>query len=82
MATSPLLPKVAGIAGNRRWEYNLSAVLAIGGGLYESMVVPVMTKRSFMATENTIGKWWWDIMEEMCKEAAAEENSNREGIVS
>ena len=52
--------------GRSRWECNLVAIwarMSTGGGhstLTESigMVgVPVMTKRSFMATERTIGEW-------------------------
>ena len=78
----PTSSKVAGPTGNRRWECNLSAVwgqMAIGGGynhLQESMAalgVPIMTKKSFVNTEKTIGKWWWDCMEKSCNEAAVEE---------
>ncbi len=37
--------------------------------------VPVMTKKSFKATEKAIGHAWWDALEESMKEAA-EENRN------
>jgi len=53
--------------------------MATGGGfscLQESMSVlgvPVMTKRSFMATERALGKWWWEILEDSMKSAGEEE---------
>ena len=59
--------KVKCAGGPSRWECNLAAVwgqMSTGGGhstLTESMGmvgVPVMTKRTFMATERTIGEWW------------------------
>ena len=60
-------PKVAGPSGYNRWEINLAAVwgqMCTGGGhatLQESLGyvgVPVMTKKSFISTERTIGEWW------------------------
>ena len=78
----PTSSKVCGPTGNKRWECNLSAVwgqMAIGGGhhhLQESMGalgIPTMTKKSFKATEKTIGKWWWDLAKKSCSEAAAQE---------
>jgi len=54
--------------------------MATGGGfscLQESMSVlgvPVMTKRSFMATERALGKWWWEILEDSLKSAGEEES--------
>ena len=35
--------------------------------------VPVMTKKSFMATEKALGEWWRESLEESMKEAAEEE---------
>ena len=51
----------------------------VGGGfntleeLLSVLNVPVMTKRSFMHTEQIIGKWWWSIFEESMKAAGREE---------
>ena len=53
--------------------------MATGGGfspLQESMsilCVPVMTKKSFMATEQALGKWWWEVLEESMNSACQEE---------
>lgn len=53
--------------------------MATGGGghapLAETMSVfgiPVMSKKSFMATEKEIAGNWWDFLEESMKEAAEE----------
>ena len=74
--------KVTGLGGGQRWECNLAAVwgqMSTGGGhapLTESMSVlgvPVMTKKSFIATEKAIGSWWKESLEESMMEAAEEE---------
>ena len=74
--------KVSGLSGGKRWECNLAAVwgqMSTGGGhvpLTETMStlgVPVMTKKSFMATERAVSDWWWQALEESMKEAAEEE---------
>ena len=46
-----------------------------------------MSKKTFQNTEKRIGKWWWDLAEKTCSEAAAEEkklaierNSFHEGV--
>ena len=70
--------KVAGPSGCNRWEVNLAAVwgqMCTGGGhstLQESLAylgVPVMTKKSFTATERTIGKWWREHLQQSVIEA-------------
>ena len=38
--------------------------------------VPVMTKKSFIATEKAIGHEWWDALEKSMKEATEEEKRN------
>ncbi len=38
--------------------------------------VPMMTKKSFMATEKALGRAWWEALEESMKEAAEEEKRN------
>jgi len=56
--------------------------MATGGGfnpLEESMSVLeilVKTKKSFVHTEHTIGKWWWDKLEESVKQAGIEEREH------
>jgi len=64
------------------WTNNLAAVwgqMTTGGGfntLEESLSVLnilVMTKRSFMHTEQIIGKLWWSILEGSMKAAGREE---------
>ena len=81
----PTSPKVTGVGAGQRWECNLAAVwgqLSTGGGyaaLAETMSVlgvPMMTKKSFIATEKAIGHEWWDALEENMKEAAEEEKRN------
>ena len=78
----PTSSKVNGVGSGQRWESNLAAVwgqMSTGGGhapLTESMSllgVPVMTKKSFMATERAIGHTWWCALEESMKMAAEEE---------
>ena len=65
--------KTTGLTGKMFWTNNLAAVwgqMTVGGGfnsLEESLSVlniPVMTKRSFIHTEQMIGKWWWTVLEE------------------
>ena len=74
--------KTKGLTGNMFWTNNLAAVwgqMTTGGGfntLEESLSVlnvPVMTKRSFVHTEQVIGKWWWSVLEESMKAAGREE---------
>ena len=74
--------KVAGPSGCNRWEVNLAAVwgqMCTGGGhstLQESLAylgVPVMTKKSFTATERTIGKWWREHLQQSVIEAGRAE---------
>ena len=55
--------------------------MSVGGGfnsLEESLSVfniPfVMTQRSFVHTEQMIGKWWWKLLEESMISAGKEEN--------
>ena len=74
--------KTTGLTGRAHWTNNLAAVwgqMTIGGGsnsLEESVSVlgvPVMTKSSFIHTEQVIGKWWWTILEESMITAGKEE---------
>ena len=74
-----------GGGGGQWWECNLAAVwgqMSTGGGnapLYETMSVlgmPVMTKKSFVATEKALGRSWRESLEESMKEAAGEEKRN------
>ena len=60
--------KATGLTGKFFWTNNLAAVwgqMSVGGGfnsLEESLSIfniPVMTQRSFVHTEQMIGKWWW-----------------------
>lgn len=80
--TFPTSSKVSGQGGAKRWECNLAAVwgqMSTGGGfatLRESMSalgVPVMTKKSFIETERTLGSWWWKALEESMEAAGKEE---------
>lgn len=81
---------------SKRWEANVAATwgqMATGGGharLKEVMSVlgvPVMTKKTFVATESDIGKRWEELLEDSMKQAAEEEkqlaieqNSYHQGI--
>lgn len=74
--------KVQGPRGYRRWECNLAAVwgqMATGGGhsqLKETMSVlgvPVMTQKSFIQAERSIGEWWQKELKEAMAEAGREE---------
>ena len=74
--------RVSSLEGSHYWTCNLAAVwgqMATGGGysdLQESMSslgVPVMAKKTFIATEKKIGKWWWDLLEESMSAAGREE---------
>ena len=74
-----------GGGGGQWWECNLAAVwgqMSTGGGnasLYETMSVlgmPVMTKKSFVATKKALGRSWRESLEESMKEAAGEEKRN------
>ena len=74
--------KTKGLTRNMFWTNNLAAVwgqMTTGGGfntLEESLSVLnilVMTKRSFMHTEQIIGKLWWSILEGSMKAAGREE---------
>ena len=83
-------------SGGKYWSCNVAAVwgqMATGGGfnhLEESLGilgVPVMSKQSFVTTEQTIGKWWWDLFNESTlaagnreRELAIQENSYHEGV--
>ena len=78
----PTSHRVDGIGKGRRWESNVAAVwgqMVTGGGharLKETMSlmgIPVMTKKSFVATEKLINKRWYELLEESMKEAAEEE---------
>ena len=80
--TFPTSSKVSGLSGGKRWECNMAAVwgqMSIGGGhssLEESMSVlgiPVMTKRSFIASEKQIGQWCMDVLQQTMDEAGKEE---------
>ena len=74
-----------GGGGGQWWECNLAAVwgqMSTGGGnapLSETMSVlgmPVMTKKSFVATKKALGRSWRESLEESMKEAAWEEKRN------
>ena len=74
--------KATGLTGKYFWTNNLAAVwgqMSVGGGfnsLEESLSVfniPVMTQRSFVHTEQMIGKWWWKLLEESMISAGKEE---------
>lgn len=74
--------KVKGPKGVKRWEINLTAVwgqMTTGGGhtsLSNTMGVlgvPVMAKGSFTPTQNDIGEWWRQKLEETMIEAGKEE---------
>ena len=78
----PTSPKVGGVGKGKHWECNLAAVwgqMSTGGGhakLAETMSVlgvPVMTKKSFVATEKAVGRVWRNALEESMREAAEEE---------
>ena len=70
--------------GSQYWETNLAAVwgrMATGNGhspLSKAMAVmgvPTMTKTSFVHSEQYIGEWWWELLQESMK-AAGEEEKN------
>ena len=76
--------KTKGLTGKMFWTNNLAAVwgqmtLTTGGGFYtlkgslSVLNAPVMTKCSFMHTEQIIGKWRWSIPEDSMKAAGREE---------
>ena len=74
--------KVGGVGNRMRWEANVASVwgqMATGGGharLEEVMAllgVPVMSKKSFIATESALDKAWLESLNETMKEAAEEE---------
>ena len=78
----PTSSKVSSLGGARRWECNMAAVwgqMVTGGGhapLEEAMSVlgiPVMAKKSFIATEKDIAQQWWLSLEASMQEAAKEE---------
>ena len=80
----PTSTKVSGPIGNQ-WTTNLAAVwgqMATGGGfnsLQESMSVlgvPVMSKQTFMQTEQQIGREWWATLQESMKAAGREEKQH------
>ena len=81
----PTSSKVTGLGGDQQWECNLAAVwgqMSTGRGhapLAETMSVlgvPVMTKKSFVATEKALGRSWRESLEESMEEAAGEEKRN------
>ena len=57
--------------------------MATGGGYTDfqesmsSLGVPVMAKKTFIATEKKIGKWWWDLLEESMSAAEREEHETK-----
>ena len=64
--------KIDGIGSGKRWQSNVAAVwgqMAAGGGharlseVMSALGVPVMTKKSFMATESAVNKCWWESLE-------------------
>ena len=70
------------MTGGQYWETNLAAVwsqMATGNGhspLSEAMAVmgvPTMTKVSFVSTEQHIGEWWWELLQESMQAAGEEE---------
>ena len=74
--------KVKGPKGYPRWECNLTAVwgqMSTRGGhtrLHETMGilgVPVMSKNTFTDTEQHIGEWWREQLQETMQEAGKEE---------
>ena len=69
-------------SSGKYWSCNVAAVwgqMATGGGfnhLEESMGilgVPEMSKQSFIKTEQTIGKWWWDLFNDSMLTAGKKE---------
>ena len=84
------------LSGGKYWSCNLAAIwgqMATGGGfnhLQESMSVlgiPVMSKQSFVTTEQAIGKCWWDLFNESMQaagkaeqELAIQQNSYHQGV--
>ena len=83
-------------SSRKYWSCNVAAVwgqMATGGSfnhLEESMGilgVPVMSKQSFIKTEQTIGKWWWDLFNDSMlaagkkeRELAVQKNSYHQGV--
>ena len=74
--------KVTGPKGVFRWEVNLGAVwgqMSTGGGyarLKETMStlgVQVMSPKSFIDTERSIGQWWQQQLQEVMADAGREE---------
>ena len=88
--------RVNTLCGGKYWSSNLAAIwgqMATGGGfnhLQESMSVlsiPVMSKQSFVTTEQAIGKCWWDLFNESMqaagkaeRELAIQQNSYHQGV--
>ena len=78
----PTSSKVASLSGSQLWECNVAAVwgqMATGGGhaplaeLMSVLGVPVMSKKSFIATEKEVAGKWQASLEEKMREAAEEE---------
>jgi len=74
--------KVVGPKGKLRWEANLAAVwgqMSSGGGyakLHETMStlgVPVMSPKNFIRTEQAIGEYWQEQLQDVMAEAGREE---------
>ena len=83
--TSSKVTDLGGGGGGQRWECNLAAVwgqMSTGGGhapLAETVSVlgvPVLTKKSFMATRRLLVSHGGESLEESMKEAAEEEKRN------
>ena len=83
-------------SNGKYWSCNVAAIwgqMSTGGGfnhLEESMGVlgvPVMSKQSFVNTEQKIGKWWWDQFKDSMQAAgkaerqlAIQENNYHQGV--
>ena len=88
--------KIKIFSGHNYWSCNIAAIwgqMATGGGfnhLEESMAIlgiPVMTKQAFIATEEIIGTWWKNVLQESMqaagkleRELAIQENSYHQGV--
>lgn len=74
--------KVVGPKGVFRWEVNPGAVwgqMSTGGGyaklkeMMSTLGVEVMSPKSFIDTERSIGQWWQQELQEVMAEAGREE---------
>ena len=75
--------RVSSLEGSHYWTFNLGAfwgkIVTEGGYsdlqvVISSLGVAVMVKRTFIATDKKVGKWWWDLLEESMSAAEREEH--------